>query len=377
MTAVHQLVPSVVPYDATSGHTLQVQRALRDAGFESEIFALAVHRDYEGRVHLVHQLEGASPPGTHLLYQFSSVSELADTVLARRHHVAIDYHNVSPPAAFAGWDLGIARSLRAGQLQLAQLARVAALGIGDSAFDVADLERLGVPSTAVVPVLVDMDALLVEPDPKVADDQARRRDGGGSLWLFVGSIAPHKAQHRLVQALAEHRRIYDSGARLVLVGRSLSGTYQTALRRLVRHLGLDQAVELPGGVDQHQLAAYFAAADVFVSASTHEGFGVPLLEAMAHDVPVVALAAGAVAETVGPAGLVLGSEAAGDSLGTAATGAANATGPQALAAAVARVLDDEALRRHLQAAGRRRVAHFSLERSRTVLVDAVTEWVST
>ncbi|MDA8072079.1 MAG: glycosyltransferase [Actinomycetota bacterium] len=419
MTAVHQLVPSVVPYDATSGHTLQVQRALRDAGFESEIFALAVHRTYEGRVHLVHQLEGASPPGTHLLYQFSSVSELADTVLARRHHVAIDYHNVSPPALFAGWDLGMARSLQAGQLQLAQLARAAALGIGDSAFDVADLERLGVPSTAVVPVLVDMDALLVEPDPRVADDLARRRDAGGPLWLFVGSIAPHKAQHRLVQALAEHRRIYDSGARLVLVGRTLSGTYQTALRRLVRHLGLDQAVELPGAVDQHQLAAYFAGADVFVSASTHEGFGVPLLEAMAHDVPVVALAAGAVAETVGPAGLVLGSETAGVAPGVGAAGVASATGagvvlgsgsdasrrprgigprrvggdldtdavsggvalrrwagPQALAAAVARVLGDEALRRHLQAAGRRRVAHFSLQRSRAALVEAVTRWVS-
>lgn len=420
MSTVHQLVPSVVPHDATSGHTLLAQRALREAGFESEIFALAVHDAYQGQVRLAHELDGASPPGTHLLYQFSSVSELADLVLARRHRVAIDYHNVSPPSAFSRWELGIARSLRAAQLQLAQLARAATLGIGDSAFDVLDLERLGIRHTAVVPVLVDMDALLVEPDRAVAAELARRGERGGSLWLFVGSIAPHKAQHRLVQALAEHRRVYDPLARLALVGRTVSRSYHDALAHLVQRLGLEQAVDLPGGVDQYQLAAYFSAADVFVSASAHEGFGVPLLEAMAHDVPVVALAAGAVAGTVGRGGLVLGADrvAPGPAVGSVEMGCASGpggvvvghhlmapgkapggglgqpgrafevdpiadgavlgrwVGPQVLAAAVARVLGDDRLRRYLQLAGRQQVAQLSLARSRRALVEVVAQWVS-
>jgi len=358
MTGVHQLVPSVVPFDATSGHTLQVQQALREAGFESEIYALAVHPDFEDRVRLIGDLRGPQRADSHLLIQFSSVSALGDIALGRRERLAVNYHNVTPPEFFRRWSPGIVRHLQASLVQLAQLSRRAGFGIGDSAFNVGELHRAGIAGCATVPVLMDMAERKVEPDPAVAAALVRRRSDLGAMWLFVGSIAPHKAQHRLVQALALYRRAYDPAARLILVGRAMSASYADALQRYIGALGLVDAVEMTGAVDQRQLAAYFAGADVFVSASAHEGFGVPLVEAMAYDVPVVARPAGAVAATVGDGGIVVPD-------GT----------PPALAAAVARVLHDDNLRRHVVAAGHKRVAHYDLVHTQAAMVEAVRRWV--
>ena len=157
---------------------------------------------------------------------------------------------------------------------------------------------------------------------------------GGADLLFVGRIVPSKGQHELVKALWAYRRLYDPAARLHLVGGSSSFAYLKALRGFIAELGLADAVRITGDVSDAALAAYFAAADVYLSLSAHEGFGVPLVEAMAAGVPVVARRVGAVAETVGDAALVLAG-----------------TDPSYVAAAVHRVRTDVDATR---AVGRRR-----------------------
>ncbi len=345
-TTVHQLVPSVVPGDATTAHTLEVQRLLVDLGYRSEIYALAVHESLEDRVQLVEELRGPSRRDAFLLYQFSAVSGLADWVLGRREAVALDYHNVTPPELFHPWSRGMALSLVAAQVQVAQLAPRCALGICDSSFNAADLGARGLRSTAVAPILLDTATFDATPDPATMAALERARHPGSSHWLFVGAVAPHKAQHRLVQALAVHRAMYDPGARLSIVGRATSRRYWEALQGLVDTLGLREAVDMPGGVSHEQLVAYYRSADVFVSLSQHEGFCVPLLEAMHHGLPVVAYGAGAVPETMGDGGLVLD----------------HADAPH-VAAAVHAVVSSEDTRATLGAAGRARLEHFSLART--------------
>ena len=117
---------------------------------------------------------------------------------------------------------------------------------------------------------------------------------------------PSKAQHELVKALWAYRRLYDARARLHLVGGTSSYEYTKALLDFVDDLGLSAAVRMPGEVSDASLAAYFAAADVYLSLSAHEGFGVPLVEAMVAGVPVVTRGAGAVADTVADAALRAG-----------------------------------------------------------------------
>ncbi len=357
--AVHQLVPSIMPGDATAGHTLQLQRLLHDLGYDSEIYTLAVHRALENRARLIEELRGPTRADRFLVYQCSAVSELADWLIGRREQVAVDYHNITPPAFFRPWDPGIALSLLAGQVQVSQLAPRVRVGICDSSFNASDLAGRGARATTVAPILLDVRDFEAEPDPTTATVLARRREEGGAQWLFVGGIAPHKNQHRLVQALATYRRTHDRAARLSLVGRPVSRSYDAALHHLVASLGLEDAVDLPGAVTDRQLAAYYRAADVYVCLSLHEGFCVPLLEAMYHEVPVVAYGAGAVAETLGPGGVLL-----------------DDASPHVVATAVGRVLTDEAARTAFVNAGWSRLETFSLARTRSVMADVVRRWVA-
>jgi glycosyltransferase involved in cell wall biosynthesis len=192
------------------------------------------------------------------------------------------------------------------------------------------------------------------PDPRVAAELAASKARGGADLLFVGRVVPSKAQHDLVKALWTYRRLYDPAARLHLVGGTSSFAYLKALRGFIGELGLADAVRMPGDVSDAALAAYFAAADVYLSLSAHEGFGVPLLEAMTAGVPVVTRRVGAVAETVGEAALLVD---AGD--------------PLYIAATLRRVCTDGELRRRLVAAGRQRLSAFSPEAVTPLVVAAV------
>ena len=173
--------------------------------------------------------------------------------------------------------------------------------------------------------------------------------------LLATRLAPHKAQHDIVKAFAAYRRFHNPDAHLYLVGGGPEDSYAHTLRRFVHGLGLDDAVTLTGGVSPADLVAYYRAADVFVVCSEHEGFCVPLLEAMYHRVPIVAFAAGAVPETLGDAGLLL-----------------EVKDPCTVAAAVDRVAGDAALRGQLVAAGTRRAREFDISRTGPAFVDAVT-----
>ena len=114
----------------------------------------------------------------------------------------------------------------------------------------------------------------------------------------------------------------------------------------------------PGSVSGAELEAYFRAADVFVLASDHEGFCVPLAEAMGHGVPIVAYGVTAVPETVGGAGLVLDDKSAGPVRGGRGPGARGRDAAGVLAAA-----------------GRDRAAGFDLEASTGAFVSLVRQAV--
>ena len=231
---------------------------------------------------------------------------------------------------------------------------MALLGLAKSSFSERTLRQAGCRRTAVVPVLADYGRVTAEPDPRVLDELEALGADGGTDILFVGRVVPSKAQHDLVKALWAYRRLYDANARLHLLGGTSSYEYNKSLQEFVDDLGLARAVRIAGEVSDAALAAYFAVAEVFLSLSVHEGFGVPLVEAMSAGIPVVTLDAGAVSETAGDAALVLES-----------------TDPSYVAAALHRVYTDDLLRHRLITAGRARAVSLQGDGVATELVEAI------
>lgn len=344
MTAVHQFVPVLAGRDAIGRHTFAVRDVLRAAGYESEIYAEELRPEVLGQARSVDALVRGDDDW--LLYQCSTGSDRGAHLADHGEPVVVNYHNITPAEFFMPWEPLVGREMINARKQLASVVPRSRGAVADSSFNAAELVALDCPRVEVAPILLDLTDLDRAPDRVTAARLEGHKEAGGSDWLFVGRIAPNKAQHDLVLALAAYRKTVDPNARLWLVGSSSSHLYQRRLNDVIHDLGLQGAVHLVGSTSSSELNAYYAAADVFVCVSDHEGFCVPVLEAMHRGVPVVAYHAGAIPETLAGAGLCLSSKR-----------------PLDVAGGVARVLGDEALRQAMVVKGRARAADLALART--------------
>jgi glycosyltransferase involved in cell wall biosynthesis len=355
LSAIHQFIPTLAPKDAIGAHTLALRELLRDLGWESEIYAweakdnlASVARPWQGY---------RKPRGkatVWLWYQGSIASPIADFLAARSEPKVLNYHNITPYELVAGWEEGLAKAVVFGRQQIARLAPHVTLAMAVSRFNADDLRGMGYRRLVVAPLLLQESFFSTEPDPEVLEALQEKKASGGLVWLFVGRLSPHKAQHRLIAALALFRRAYDPGARLWLVGSVASVGYEAALRRYAAELGLGDAVVFAGSVSEEALVAYYKEADCFVCASEHEGFCVPVVEALWNSLPVVALAKGALPETVGDAGLLVADSR-----------------PATLAAAVAKVAHEGPLRAELARRGPLRAWQFHPSVTRHLLAELI------
>lgn len=342
---VHQFTATLSSRDAVGFHTLAVDDLLRELGHETELFAESIHSDLVRRALPVHQ-HAQRPAPDALLYQLSTGSGVAEYLMGRPEPLLLNYHNITPPEFFDPWEPQVGAELYGGRQQVVRLARRAEGGIADSQFNADELLAAGLHEVTTVPVLFE--PLTVERRNPLMGGRA-----GGPRLLFVGRLAPNKAQHDLIATLAVLRRSRPD-AELVLVGGSSSARYQNALTELADRL-CPGAVQFAGSVSSAELIDHYRQADLFLSMSAHEGFGVPLVEALGAGVPVVARDAGAVAETLGSAGVLL-----------------DGNDPVVAAAMITRVLDDQSLRQGLIDHGVQRAADFALPRTRAAMAEALS-----
>jgi glycosyltransferase involved in cell wall biosynthesis len=344
MSRVALLIPSFTEADAVSTDVLGMYRALRTRGHD--VCVLAAHWEIKGLPVRSLRLPGGilRDRSALLIYHFSTgcreATEVFRKAACRR---LLKYHNVTPAAFFEGIDQEYALSCRSGRAELATLARDGLDGyLADSDYNLRELLDAGAPAGAVVPPFHNIHRLLeVEPDPAVL---ARWRDGKDN-FLVVGRLAPNKGHETLLEAFALYQRAYNRDSRLFIVGKGDErlAVYTDALRARVCALGLEESVVFTGGVSAAALKTYYQTASAFVITSRHEGFCVPLVEAMALGTPVLAVGAAAVPGTVGHAGLVW-----------------EESDPELLAASMRRLAADRELAAALGARGRRRYEqHFT------------------
>jgi glycosyltransferase involved in cell wall biosynthesis len=300
VTAVHQVLATLGYGDAIGHQVLGIQRVLRAAGFESDIFVETADHRLEALTRDYRELVDASRPDNLLLHHFSIGSRASRTAFAVPDRMALIYHNITPPEYFVGVHRTLARQCFRGRRELRAYAARCDMALGASEYNRRDLEALGFPRTAVLPVVPDFSHLDRVPNRFVAD----RFDDGWTNILFVGRVIANKKIEDLIRFFYAYHTIFNPRSRLLLVGaHSTFERYLAALTELAATLGA-RHVHFVGHVSDEELVAYYDVADLFLCASEHEGFCVPLVEAFYAEVPVVAYAATAVPATMDGAGVL-------------------------------------------------------------------------
>lgn len=338
MTDVHQVLLGATDGDAITSMALDVQRHLRRRG-PSEVFALHRHPSVTDRIRPLHELPYGRPRD--LVIYHSSYGDPAVTrvLLDRPERLVLAYHNITPSRYFVELDPSFAQGLEWARHELTLLRDRTVLAVADSTFNAADLTEIGYRDVHVVPAGVVPDRLRgVAPDRSVVRTLAERFPDG--YVAVVAQLLPHKRVDVVIQAVHLLRWTLGRSVGLVIVGASRLDRYAAALRDLARRLRVDDTW-FAGRLDDAGLAAVLSGATVFVSASEHEGLGIPPLEAMSLGIPTVVRDAGATRETVGDGSLVLPANA----------------GPAWFAEAIDRVRTDARVRSALVRRGLARVDH--------------------
>ncbi len=298
LRAIHQLLPSLAYGDAISNEAIQIRDWLRKAGYRSDIFAQ--HVDFRVRDQCRLYESGVILESDGLIYHHSIGSEVTLAAVAHSGPKCLVYHNITPAEFFKPYRPELARLLRHGREELWNLARSFPISVGDSTYNVEELALNGFVSPGVLPLAIDPKQWSTVPDEAV---MSQLSDGKHNV-LFVGRYAPNKCQHHLVEAFANYLML-DPDARLILVGNGEPlDPYVQYLQQCIDYYGIREFTIMPGHINQAQLHAYYRTAHLFWSMSEHEGFCVPLIEAMWFDIPVLAFRSSAIPETMAEAGIL-------------------------------------------------------------------------
>ena len=344
---INQWVPAAHRSDAVGDSARRVRDLLRRRGDVSEIYALTIDEDLRGDVRSFAEPEARH--GDITILHFAVPSIMSDALANLSGGRVLQYHNVTPAHFFAPYDPEIFRITELGRRELSGLAGRVDLALGDSEYNRQELEAVGFERTGVMPIVVDSDRLRdTEPRPAL---EHLLRDGMANI-LFVGRIAPNKRLEDHIKLAEHYKRYVDTEYRFIFVGRTDAvPRYYATLQALMREYNLlAERFWFTGAVPDADLAVYYRTAHAYVSLSEHEGFCVPLTEAMAADVPILAFGAAAVPETLGGAGICF-----------------TPKDLEYAAEALSLLVYDNELRASVISGQRQRLAHFAVARAETAL----------
>jgi glycosyltransferase involved in cell wall biosynthesis len=298
---INQWVPAAHRGDAIGDSARKVRDLLRGLGHCSDLYAMTIDENLKAEVRPFDDPDARR--GDLTIFHFALPSPMTAAFAQLPGRRILQYHNITPAHFFAPYDADMFRLAALGRRELAALAGRVDLALGDSEYNRRELEALGFARTGILPIAVNLDRLTgAGPCPAL---EAILGDGLTNI-LFVGRIAPNKRIEDHIRLAEHYKRYVDTMYRFIFVGR-YDGVprYYSTIRALIAQYEMPRDRFLfVGPVPDNELAAYYRWSSVYVSLSEHEGFCVPLLEAMAMDVPVLASAAGAVPDTMGGAGVV-------------------------------------------------------------------------
>jgi glycosyltransferase involved in cell wall biosynthesis len=298
------MMPGFLYGDAVGNQAAGLRELLRAWGYRSQVYAQFrdlrlqdLGRDYRGF---------KAKPNDIVIWHYSVGSPVTQFVRQLDCRIVPYYHNVTPSGFLRGYNEPLADLLEQGRQELA-LFRDAPYALAASEYNRQEMLELGFRRVDVMPYLITFDALRASAEQPAGRELAARYGDGTTNLLFVGRLVPNKRQDDLIRAFAAYHHLVNPHSRLQLVGSDSNAPgYRLELEALAASLGVGEHVHLPGAVGLNEgLGGYYQTADVFLCLSEHEGFCIPLLEAMAFDVPVIAYHSTGVPSALGGAGMLI------------------------------------------------------------------------
>lgn len=301
-----QIVTAISPGDAIGNDIRALDRMFREGGFQSEIYAETIDmRLSDEKIRSIDKLQRLSDEDI-ILYHACTATDLNLRVLEYGGKCVIVYHNITPPVFFEKYSPGAAEACRKGLQQIRSIADRVGYCIADSTYNREQLIEMGYRCPIdVCPVLIPFEDYRKEPDRDILEKY--NQDGWINL-LFVGRVVPNKGYQDILATFAAYHKLYNPKSRLFLVGNPNGmDAYVEDLDRYIDKLEIRDFVIFSGHVRFSEILAYYRLANVFVCMSAHEGFCVPLAEAMEFRLPIVAYDSSAISDTMGRGGILLDS----------------------------------------------------------------------
>lgn len=339
---VIQLLTTVSFGDAVSNDTIALKDAIKKMGFKTNVYAENIDsRLPKNTAEHVSKLNNVKKDDV-IIYHKSTGTDLSFKLEKYDCRKIMIYHNVTPPEFFRPYNSAAASLTEYGLEGVKHLNDKIDYCLAVSSFNKSDLINMGYTCPIDIrPILIPFD------DYKKTPDEETVRKYKSDDWtniVFVGRIAPNKKQENLIRAFYQYKKI-NPKSRLIMVG-SFSGmeNYYERLEKYVKALDLDDVI-FTGHIKFSEILAYYKVADVFLCMSEHEGFCVPLVEAMFFDVPIVAYDTSAISDTLGGSGILL-----------------KDNDPVFTAEIINRLVNDKKLRDNVIGKQRRRLEDFSYEK---------------
>lgn len=295
---IHQLVYGMVYGDAISNSAFNIKRYLNEKGIASEIYAMVIHPKLLGVVRHFTEI----PTDQHVIYHLSVGCPLSYKIPEFSRKRILLYHNITPSHYFKDYFPTAVEMCDQGRVELAYLRPYIDVAFADSEYNRKELLEYGYVRTEVTPIIINFDEY--DAPHSIAVSHSLSYFKKGKDILFVGRLAPNKKYEDLIQIFYFYKKYICPGARLFLIGSFFEDEYYEKLKNLVALLSIKD-VYMMGHVPFNQLLSYYKNADLFLCMSEHEGFCVPLLEAMHFRIPIIAYECTAIGETVGKGGMLV------------------------------------------------------------------------
>lgn len=352
---VIQMLPILAYGDAVGNDTLTLGETLKANGYDTKIYAQHIDKRIQSSLtDLIENYE--CKPDDVIIYHLSTGNDLNYKLSEYNCRKIIRYHNVTPPEFFEGYDAFMSDVCASGLRATKYLGKKVDHCFSVSEFNKQELIKMGYTCDMdIIPILIAFDDYKKTPNPKVIKKYA---DDDYVNIVFTGRVAPNKKHEDLIAAFAYYKKYINWKSRLILVGNEL-GTpgYYPKLSKYIAKLGVKDVV-FTGHVRFDEILAYYKIADVFLCLSEHEGFCVPLVEAMFFDVPIVTYDSCAIGETLGGSGIMLPNKS-----------------PEVVAEAMHMVISNPDFKQRIIEGQRERLKDFEHDKIKAKFLDAVQRFV--